>query len=414
MTRFTYTARRKSGEKVSGTVDADSKTEAIRKIEALGCVPVSVQAGNPAASPPPVPKQKRNTVALAAAVGVVCLFGLFGVISAFRSEPAGTPQTTRPAPEPVERAPTYTREPTKEFSEVMAQSIRDSVAERRRKAELVQPRSDFPNVLSVLGVLYEGEGILDTGKYSRDQQEQVFSDKFKDKQYFLYGQISDVGTTAFGGRKYITIMVTEGHYFDVYPSDDFDLLAYAKGQRIGFVGTWTSLGTGIMVKHKIEQAVSPDLATRGQVASATPRGPTAPYDQQAFVQQLREHQRQYREVQKLNNDLRLKDVAETASSFMETAKDISGWVGKAKGVNSGLFGTIWVDADFDGVQYSLYPSDTTDAAGNALLASVKMINKGDWIQFTGRMTGSARLTKAGAVTDPAMHIVLTSVQTIKP
>ena len=412
MTRFTYTARRKSGEKVSGTVDADSKTEAIRKIEALGCVPVSVQAGNLAASPPPVPKQKTNTVALAAVVGVVCLFGLFGVITAFRSEPAATPQITRPAPEPVERAPTYTREPTKEFSEVMAQSIRDSVTERRRKAELVQPRSDFPNVLSVLGVLYEGEGILDTGKYSRDQQAQVFSDKFKDKQYFVYGQISDVGTTAFGGRKYITIMVTEGHYFDVYPSEDFDLLAYAKGQRIGFVGTWTSLGTGIMVKHTIEQAVDSSAVGRVAATPQRPQGPLIPSDQQAFAQRLRQFSASYREVANLNNDLRVKEVTTEAKTFLDETRQVYNWIGTVQKVADSL-GSSWVSVTADGVEYNLWPKDKGLFSGNEPLPIFRNLSKGQNVRFTGQMYGSMRLTTSGAITDPCMKIDPTSIEIIQ-
>jgi hypothetical protein len=412
MTRLTYTARRKSGEKVSGTVDADSKTEAIRKIEALGCVPVSVQAGNLAASPPPVPKQKTTSVALAAVVGVVCLFGLFGVITAFRSEPAATPQITRPAPEPVERAPTYTREPTKEFSEVMAQSIRDSVAERRRKAELVQPRSDFPNVLSVLGVLYEGEGILDTGKYSRDQQAQVFSDKFKDKQYFVYGQISDVGTTAFGGRKYITIMVTEGHYFDVYPSEDFDLLAYAKGQRIGFVGTWTSLVTGIMVKHTIEHAFDSSAVGRVAATPQRPQGPLIPSDQQAFAQRLRQFSASYREVANLNNDLRVKEVTTEAKTFLDETRQVYNWIGTVQKVADSL-GSSWVSVTADGVEYNLWPKDKGLFSGNEPLPIFRNLSKGQNVRFTGQMYGSMRLTTSGAITDPCMKIDPTSIEIIQ-
>jgi len=412
MTRYTYTARRKSGEKVSGTVDADSRTEAIRKIEGMGCVPVSLNAGNATSSPAPAPKQKSNAVVLGIVVGVVCLFGLFGVVSSFRSEPPPTPQPVRPAREPVARVPASRPEPRKEFSEVMAQSIRDSVAERQRKAELAQPPSDFPNVLSVLGVLYEGAGILDTGKYSRDQQEQVFSDRFKDKQYFVYGQISDVGTTAFGGRKYITVMVTEGHYFDVYPAYDFDLLAYSKGTRIGFVGTWTSLGTGIMVKHKIEQAVDSSAAGRVAATPQRPQGPIIPSDQQAFAQRLRQFAASYREVASLNNDLRVKEVTTEAKTFLDETRQVYNWVGTVQKVADSL-GSSWVSVTADGIEYNLWPKDKGLFSGNEPLPIFRNLSKGQNVRFSGQMYGSMRLTTSGAITDPCMKIDPTSVEVIQ-
>lgn len=45
MTMFSYTARSKTGERLSGSIDADNKTEAIRKVEKLGLVPVSLRGG---------------------------------------------------------------------------------------------------------------------------------------------------------------------------------------------------------------------------------------------------------------------------------------------------------------------------------------------------------------------------------
>jgi hypothetical protein len=461
MTRFNYTALNRTGEKISGYVAANTKADAVHILERMGLVPVSITTTDEPSTPAPTPSLKTYSQAVSSLVLGILSLALFflgipavifghialsqirkqpqkigctaiactGIIIGYLSMAFWFLSNAVPAfmtgwkrayqtHTIVTNSQTHTSESGERFSDVLARSVsesmRESVREDRRRAEMAQPSSDFPNVLSVLGILYENEGITDTGRYSRDQQELIFSKRYKGNQYFVHGEITDVGTTAFGNRKYITLMVTKGHYFDVYPATDFDLLAYSKGQRIGFAGTWTSLGTGIIVKHKIEQADSPESFTRGQMVPATPRGPTAPYDQQEFVKQLREHQRQYREVQKLNNDLRLKDVAENASSFLETARNVSRWVGKAKGVNSGLFGTVWVDTDFDGVQYTLYPNDTMNAADSSLLTSLKMINKGDWIQFTGSMTGSTRLTKAGAVTDPAMRVVLMSVQTFNP
>jgi hypothetical protein len=42
MPRFVYTARERQGTNVSGGIDAQDKAEAVRKIEAMGCTPISV------------------------------------------------------------------------------------------------------------------------------------------------------------------------------------------------------------------------------------------------------------------------------------------------------------------------------------------------------------------------------------
>lgn len=464
MTTFSYTARSKTGEKMSGTIDADNKTDAIRKLERMRLVPVSLNAGT---QPAPVsrpasgglktcgqaitslvlgilsfvlffmsfflavpavvfghvamsrikkkPRQIGGTGVARAGLVLgylsiaVCFFSI--AIPAFNSGRQRAIQARNPsAAAPVRRA---APQPERSFSEIVGESMRESISQTRTRSEISQPRSDFPNVLSVIRVLFEGQGIVDTGRYSRDQQEQIFANRFKGKQYFVYGEVTDVGTTTFGDRKYITLQVTSGHYFDVFPSENFDLLDYSKGQRIGFVGTWESLGTGIMVNHKIRQAQDPSSARYG--SAPTPqerRGPDVPYNQQLFAQQLREYQKQFREVQRLNNDLRLKEVTEAAKGFIDDPKDISGWVGKAKGVNSGVFGSLWVDADCDGIQYSLYPR-TGDSADTSVLDALKQISKGNWIEFSGRMTRSTRLTKTGAILDPDMHVVPTYVRVIQ-
>lgn len=465
---FSYTARSKTGEKMSGTIEADNKTDAMRKLERMGLVPVSLNAGT---KPAPIsrpasaglktsgqaitslvlgilslvlffmsfflavpavvfghvamsrikksPKQIGGTgVARAGLVlGYLSIaFWFFSIaIPAFNSGRQRALQARSPAPTApaTPRPRTRTQQPSQSFSDIAGKAWRESTAKVNTQSDIPQPRSDFPNVLSVIQVLFEGQGLVDSGRYSRDQQEQIFAERFKGKQYLVYGKISDVGTTAFGGRKYITIQVTTGHYFNIFPAEDFDLLDYSKGQTIGFVGEWTSLGTGIMVKHDIKNAVDPSAARYG--SASTPqqrRGPDIPYNQQVFAQQLREYQKQFREVQRLNNDLRLKEVAEAAKGFIEESRDITGWIGKARGVNSGVLGSLWIDADCDGIQYSLYPR-TGDNADASVLNAFKQINKGNWIEFSGRMTRSTRLTKTGAILDPDMHVVPTYVRVIQ-
>ena len=43
MTTFVYTARKKTGEKTSGEVDAGNRAEATQKIELNGCVPITIE-----------------------------------------------------------------------------------------------------------------------------------------------------------------------------------------------------------------------------------------------------------------------------------------------------------------------------------------------------------------------------------
>lgn len=468
MTTFSYTARSKSGEKMSGTIDADNKTDAIRKLERMGLVPVSLNAGTEPASVsrPASAGLKTCGQAIASLVlGILSLvlffmsfflaipavvfghvamsrikknpkhiggtgvaraglvlgylsiaFWFFSIaIPAFnsgrqRALQARAPASAAPA---TPRHRTTTQRSSQSLSDAVGQAWRESASKARTQAEVAQPQSEFPNVLSVIRVLFEGQGLVDTGRYSRDQQEQIFADRFKGKQYFVYGEVSDVGTTTFGGRKYISLQVTAGHYFNVFPAEDFDLLDYSKGQRIGFVGEWTSLGTGIMVKHDIKNAVDPSAARYG--SAPTPqqrRGPDLPYDQQAFAQQLRAFKTSYREVLKLGNDLREKEVTDSAKAFLEENRQIQNWVGTVQGVADSL-GSSWVKVTSDGVEYNLWPPDKGLFTGNDPLPIFRELTKGQHIRFSGEMTGSMRLTTSGGINDPCMKISPTSIEVIE-
>lgn len=116
------------------------------------------------------------------------------------------------------------------------------------------PSPSYPNVISVIDVLFEGESLTESGRYSHDQRKELFNQNYKGKIYTVSGKIITVGKAAFTDRKYITIEVKEGHRFDVYPSFDFDLLKYSKGAHVSFIGEWTSLGSGIVFPHEIENA----------------------------------------------------------------------------------------------------------------------------------------------------------------
>ena len=109
--------------------------------------------------------------------------------------------------------------------------------------------AQYPGVRSALSCPVRRRRPYRQRKYSRDQQEEIFKQRFKGRTYCVRGVITDVGKD-FGGRKYITVEVADMHYFDIYPADDFNILAYQKGSTVTFTGTWTYFGTGIMVKHK--------------------------------------------------------------------------------------------------------------------------------------------------------------------
>ncbi len=66
MMTFLYTARRKTGEKTSGEVTANNRAEAVRKLEQMSLVPVSLICDNPPAlSSPPSPPPPMNPNLLA-------------------------------------------------------------------------------------------------------------------------------------------------------------------------------------------------------------------------------------------------------------------------------------------------------------------------------------------------------------
>jgi hypothetical protein len=113
------------------------------------------------------------------------------------------------------------------------------------------------NVTNILSQLFEGESLFNKGKYSQIQIDAIFDESFKDKQVLVSGKITNI-SKSLSGEKYISLQVTDGHFFDVYPSADFNVLDYSKGQQASFVGKWTKIGTGVVVHHVIRSAVTPN------------------------------------------------------------------------------------------------------------------------------------------------------------
>lgn len=143
---------------------------------------------------------------------------------------------------------------TQTYQDMNSPKIPQGTPSRERSAQSTHSERT-PNVLSVLSVLCKDQGLLDTGQYSRDQQELIFERQYKGKTYVVSGEVSDIAETLWAEKKYVAIKVTSGHYFNVFPSKDFDLLEYKKGSRVSFAGIWTTFGTGIMIHHRIENAV---------------------------------------------------------------------------------------------------------------------------------------------------------------
>ena len=60
MAQFSYIARSAAGERVTGTLEASDRRNALLQVERMGCVPVSVKEGN---APPPAAKDKPKEAA---------------------------------------------------------------------------------------------------------------------------------------------------------------------------------------------------------------------------------------------------------------------------------------------------------------------------------------------------------------
>ncbi|OQW99183.1 MAG: hypothetical protein BWK73_50910 [Thiothrix lacustris] len=127
-----------------------------------------------------------------------------------------------------------------------------SSANSSQEASPIKPIPE--NIKNILSQLFEGESLFNKGKYSQIQIEAIFDQKFKDKEVMLFGEITNISKN-FSGDKYITIKATDNHFFDVYPSEDFNVLDYNKGQSVTFIGRWTKVGTGIMINHIIKSAI---------------------------------------------------------------------------------------------------------------------------------------------------------------
>lgn len=109
----------------------------------------------------------------------------------------------------------------------------------------------------ILNRLFEGATFVDEGKYSADQRHEIFKREFQGKQVVASGRIEDVGQSILG-NKYITIEVQPNQFADCYPSDDFDILKYSKGQVVTFVGEFSNLGSGVVVHHELSKCTHPD------------------------------------------------------------------------------------------------------------------------------------------------------------
>lgn len=93
---------------------------------------------------------------------------------------------------------------------------------------------------------------LSADSLSLDQREALFERDYEGRVVVVRGPITDVGTWL--GEKYLTIDLGGGHLVDVYPSEDFDLLAYRTGEVRGFSGRFAFLGLPEMLHHRVESA----------------------------------------------------------------------------------------------------------------------------------------------------------------
>jgi len=119
-----------------------------------------------------------------------------------------------------------------------------------------KPEDESPSlddIRSILPQLFTGETIFDQGKYSQVQIEALFDQNFKDKELLVSGEIANIGKD-FSGDKYIHVKVLDDHFVDIYPAEDFNVLAYSNGQTVTFAGKWTKIGTGIMIAHVVKAA----------------------------------------------------------------------------------------------------------------------------------------------------------------
>ncbi len=133
------------------------------------------------------------------------------------------------------------------------------------------------DISGILNRLFEGATLVDEGKYSADQREEIFKREFQGKQVVASGRIEDVGQSILG-NKYITIEVQPNQLVDCYPSADFDILKYSKGQVVSFAGEFSNLGSGIVVHHELSKCTHPDNQTTSNApqAQGIQNGPSQP------------------------------------------------------------------------------------------------------------------------------------------
>lgn len=105
-----------------------------------------------------------------------------------------------------------------------------------------------------IGTIMLGDACrrLRDGGRSIDQRQLIFENEYQGRKVLVEGKVTDVGT--FLGEKYITV-VAGGQEVDIIPSEDFDLLAFRKGENVSFEGTFTFFDPTLNFHARVESAM---------------------------------------------------------------------------------------------------------------------------------------------------------------
>jgi hypothetical protein len=313
----------------------------------------------------------------------------------------------------------YSNEDNRYSSKPVKETTTASAYKTKNDSQLTGVNSEpqnFPNVKDCL----RSDGVLFDKNLSTDQKHLIFDRNFKNNNYIVNGKISDIGT--YFGDYYVTIEACKDHYFDIYTAVPFDLLKYKKGEFRVFKGKWSRLGSGIVVHHRLENAV--DITNGNPVNQIAQESFTKP--QQSFEEtkqnQLLHYPTEQRKVVELlctsksdyynsTNELKKQKLKSELGKKLRKAlsgkQKFTGWVGTLKNIDYSSADKGIVEISMETPDYSIsigtWNNFVSDALDNTLIPkegrvfeALSNMEVGDRVKFSGSIVfdhnGEPRMT----------------------
>ena len=137
-------------------------------------------------------------------------------------------------------------------------------------------------------------------------------------------------------------------------------------------------------------------------------GVQTPKAQLLFVNDFANLQENYLTAKKQNNEYKINDAIKAFKPFLSSSRYATSWIGEVEGVDTTL-GITCLFVEHQGMKYRICPPSESLFSGNRALEIFKVLNQGDMVFFSGKMTASFHFSDVGDIEDPSMDIEPTTV-----